>query len=236
MPDSRLCSIPECSKPIKARKLCSAHHTRWLRHGRPSGGGPPRNKSNNICSISDCNNPTLALGFCNAHYKRLKRNGDPLGGRASSSEIKKFITKIIHSNTIDQCIIWPYTKDGYGYGVAKIEGKLQSVHRYVCTAKHGISPTPKHQAAHNCGNGHLGCCNPNHLRWATAKQNYADRFKHGTVCRGENNPRAKLTTNDVLQIRKLKGTRTQAELALRYNVSAPTIGSIYSGKSWSWLV
>lgn len=36
------CSIKGCSKPIVAREWCSAHYTRWKRHGSPLLGGMPR--------------------------------------------------------------------------------------------------------------------------------------------------------------------------------------------------
>lgn len=40
MADSRLCTIPDCGKPIGrgARGLCFAHYKRWRRHGDPLGG------------------------------------------------------------------------------------------------------------------------------------------------------------------------------------------------------
>lgn len=39
MADKRLCSIPNCNKPMLARGWCSAHWTRWQRHGDPLSGG-----------------------------------------------------------------------------------------------------------------------------------------------------------------------------------------------------
>lgn len=38
---SRLCSIPDCGKPAKARGLCEAHYRRLLRHGDPLAGRTP---------------------------------------------------------------------------------------------------------------------------------------------------------------------------------------------------
>lgn len=37
----RLCSIPECDKPVKARGYCRAHYLRWYRHGDPLEGRTP---------------------------------------------------------------------------------------------------------------------------------------------------------------------------------------------------
>ncbi len=34
------CSVTDCDKPHFGRGWCSAHYTRWRRHGDPLGGGP----------------------------------------------------------------------------------------------------------------------------------------------------------------------------------------------------
>lgn len=38
MANSRICSIPDCGKPLKARGWCNAHHRRWMRYGDPNAG------------------------------------------------------------------------------------------------------------------------------------------------------------------------------------------------------
>lgn len=35
----RLCSVPDCNKPAKARGWCGAHWWRWRHHGDPLSGG-----------------------------------------------------------------------------------------------------------------------------------------------------------------------------------------------------
>jgi len=75
------------------------------------------------------------------------------------------------------------------------------VHRLVCEAFHGPAPSPQHQVAHADGNGTNNAAS--NLRWATSKENHADRFRHGTAAQGVRNGRAKLTEADVRQIRQL---------------------------------
>lgn len=41
MANSRLCSIPDCGKPLTARGYCGAHYRRMLKHGDPFGGRTP---------------------------------------------------------------------------------------------------------------------------------------------------------------------------------------------------
>lgn len=40
MADARLCSIPDCRKPVRHCGLCSAHYQRLRRRGDPLAGGP----------------------------------------------------------------------------------------------------------------------------------------------------------------------------------------------------
>jgi len=82
-----------------------------------------------------------------------------------------------------ECLIWPYAKTNKGYGVGygrtKINGRKQIVSRIICEAVRGAPPTPRHEAAHSCGNGHLGCCTKRHLFWKTPEENWEDRRRHG---------------------------------------------------------
>jgi hypothetical protein len=74
----------------------------------------------------------------------------------------------------DECLIYPFKRYVNGYGGTRVDGIETYAHRHMCRKKHGEPPTPEHEAAHKCGNGNLGCINPNHLRWATHAENMAD--------------------------------------------------------------
>jgi len=78
------------------------------------------------------------------------------------------------------CISWPWACDARGAGRVSLNGRSTVVARLICERIHGAPPTSKHHAAHCCGNGHLGCVTPNHIRWATPKENVADAARHGT--------------------------------------------------------
>lgn len=71
----------------------------------------------------------------------------------------------------EECIFWPFSTNQYGYGDITIDGKMWGVHRYICKEIHGDPPSPKHEAAHSCENGHLACINPKHVRWRSRKEN-----------------------------------------------------------------
>lgn len=130
------------------------------------------------CSISGCNNPAIKRGWCNAHYKRWHQHGDPLGGGTFEGDPKRYFDEVVIPYSGDDCLTWPYGKSD-GYGIMVVDGKCCKVHRLACEEVSGSPPSPKHEAAHSCGNGHLGCVNPRHLRWRTHKENMREMVEHG---------------------------------------------------------
>ena len=127
----------------------------------------------------------------------------------------------------DACIFWPFARDSNGQAHLRIEGRDRYGHRIICERFNGKPPSPQHKAAHDCGNGHLGCVNGYHLRWKTQKENSADMFVHGT-CR-----QARLTERDVLAIRTLAGTKSQREIGERFGVTQATISRAINGQRWT---
>lgn len=123
----------------------------------------------------------------------------------------------------DGCLIWPFSRTRDGYGFLGRAGKAHKVHRYICQWVHGAPPTPKHQAAHSCNNGHNGCVNPRHVRWKTPSENHKEATPH---------PRYKLNETQVAEIRKLKGAELVQVTAGRYGVTEATIRKIQNGTNW----
>ena len=133
----------------------------------------------------------------------------------------------------DECIIWPYNRMASGYGTLWLNSKNNVVSRLLCEEQEGISPTPKHQAAHSCGNGTKGCVTKRHVRWATRVENEADKVLHGRSNRGSRHGMSKLTEADVLVIRSLQGNEPIREIAIRFNVGEATIYDIFARRTWS---
>lgn len=131
----------------------------------------------------------------------------------------------------DYCLIWPFCRNPNGYGQFGYLGEPHYAHRYMCELAHGAPPSPDHEAAHSCGNGHGGCCNPKHLSWKTRSENLLDCRQHGTQARSFHGSRGRLTDEQVQQIRDLKGKKTQAEIAGIFGVSEPTVRDIFLGRS-----
>lgn len=130
------------------------------------------------------------------------------------------------------------SKGIWGYTVFKLmlpngTKKVCLAHRLVCEAFHGPPPSTKHQVAHWDGNG-----SNNHytnLRWATSKENHADRRRHGRSGIGENNIKAKLTEQDVRNLRqRFTGEFGEIRrLAREYGVGDTAMSYIRNGKNWS---
>ena len=74
------------------------------------------------------------------------------------------------------------------------------------------------------------------LEWGTRKENMADKVKHGTAQRGERHPLAKLTADQVLQIRAAEYQHgIDAEFARRFGVRPSTIWAARTGSHWRHL-
>ncbi|WP_192248434.1 hypothetical protein [Mesorhizobium caraganae] len=189
-----------------------------------------------ICSIPDCGKSHYGLGYCHAHYQRFKKRGDPLGGGTTAhGEALGYFNEIVLAYDGDECLIWPYAKAIKGYAQVSIGGKTRTIGRLICEREHGPPPSPKHEAAHSCGKGHLACVTKRHVSWKTHLENIRDKYLHGTQYKGSRHNKAKLTDRDIIEIRAHSG-RLHRELAEQYGVSRPTISNIIAGKTWVHLL
>lgn len=133
-----------------------------------------------LCSIPDCGKPIKSRGWCTGHYQRWNKHGNPLGGGTSPGEALRFYREVVLPYDGDECLVWPYATKFDGYGMLWLAGRPHIVSRLVCEDANGPAPTPKHDAAHSCGQGRLGCVAKRHLSWKTRLENVADSIAHGT--------------------------------------------------------
>lgn len=86
---------------------------------------------------------------------------------------------------------------------------------------------------HRCDNP--PCINPDHLELGTNADNMRDMSTRGRSLRGEKNPKAKLTEDDVRTIRRRyaeEGIST-TRLGDEYGISSPMVSYIVLRKNWS---
>ncbi|MCZ0964602.1 hypothetical protein, partial [Paracoccus benzoatiresistens] len=132
-------------------------------------------ESRSMCSVKDCEKPKHARGLCQMHNRRRQMPGTPLVKRLHSET--DFRVKWIDEHARhhgNECLIWPFAAGDRKRGVLTYGGKVMSAPKAMCLAAHGEPPTAKHESAHSCGKGHLGCVHPGHLSWKTRKENRAD--------------------------------------------------------------
>ena len=149
--------------------------------------------------------------------------------RARPGEAVAYLS-VVYGHIGDECLPWPFARTLEGYGKVWVDGEQHLVHRLACTHRNGPQPVGKPIAAHKCGNGHLGCCNPAHTKWATPKENSADIAAHGRRIQGEQQHMSKLTEAAVREIRA--STANDHELAARFGVNRATISYARRGKTW----
>lgn len=144
--------------------------------------------------------------------------------------------KILACGHSTPCWIWGLKKKTESYGQTKLNKKPIPAHRLSWLLHRG--PIPKNLwVLHKCDRRR--CVNPDHLFLGTAQDNMDDMILKGRAIhpRGENSSAARLSTPDVIEIRKLlSDTRLPCHaIAKKFNVSENAIISIYNGKSWSHL-
>lgn len=236
----KACSVDRCNRdahePGSGRGWCAKHYLRWRRNGDPLASKINREQTGKPCKFDGCDKPSGHHGFCQMHYKRWKLNGDPAIASLSADYLKAQKWLADHASYEGEgCLPWPFHVNGNGRGTVTLNGTAMSAPRAMCTLAHGEPPTPEHETAHDCGKGHEGCIHPKHLRWATSAENAADKIEHGTIVRGEDVNTAKLTEEQVLEIRRLEATVPRKELADMFGVTHGTIWEIQTRRSWAWL-
>ena len=127
-----------------------------------------------------------------------------------------------------------YSNGYHAYQLNDDTGKKRyfQTNRIVLEAFVSPPPSSKHQAAH-----WDGCKLKNHytnLRWATSKENHADRRRHGTQSRGETHHTAVLIEDEVRLIRRCvkRKEKTQRALAEEYGVTPTCIYCVVKRISW----
>lgn len=105
-----------------------------------------------------------------------------------------------------------------------------AIHQLVMRAWVGLVP-PGKEVCHN--NGRKPDCRKTNLRYDTRKNNLADMERHGTKMQGEKNPQARMTTEEVIQIRKLaeQGV-SQRQIAVIFRRGFKNISKIVRYQRW----
>jgi predicted XRE-type DNA-binding protein len=220
------------------RGWCRKHYKRWKRNGDPEKTVVTIGGATGTCSVDGCGSAAKVKGMCKAHERRLRIYGDPNGKpswRTPSQEAYQWLVNH-KSYDCDDCLIWPFQRSPNGYGHLRTpDGRRTTASREMCILSQGRPHGEAKYAAHTCGKGHEGCVNPKHLRWASNSENQMDRVGHGTSNRGQAHGIAKISSEQVIEIRKMAETMSQREIARRIGVNPGTVSHIVRKTTWGWL-
>jgi Mor family transcriptional regulator len=134
-------------------------------------------------------------------------------------------------NPVTNCWIWTGSTNIDGYGHLRCQGKMYQAHRVAYFLHH--KTIDSREVCHTCNNP--PCVNWEHLYLDTHIGNMKHMQSEGRRIsfKGEENPRAKLTKQQVLEIRQIyKSGQPYKELADKYDVTPELIGQIVRGDIW----
>lgn len=123
-----------------------------------------------------------------------------------------------------------HAKDWDGYPLLKRNGKMIRMSRYIYEECFG--PIKEGNVIrHKCDNPE--CINPEHLEQGTPRENSLDMVRRNRSTKGERNPAAKLTEEQVREIRKLKSFGVQyKEISAKYGISIKSAVNIVKRRVW----
>ena len=135
-----------------------------------------------------------------------------------------------------QCWLWQASCATQGYGqigqtVAFRKTKNRPTHRVAWELTNGTIPRDL-QVLHKCDV--RKCCNPHHLYLGTHRDNMKDRDNRDRGAKGQRQGSAKLTEDDVREIRLhyAIGKVSYEELGMFYDVGPTAIANIIKGRRW----
>lgn len=164
--EGQTCTIDGCDKPMRARRWCSMHYSRWRTYGDPEHVTRPNRLNGAICELDGCDTPAISKGLCKLHYIRQWRTGTTeLTGKRTTDPEDRFRLDV---DTSGDCHVWTGAKMPSGYGGLRVNGKVVYAHRYAWERVNGPIPAGK-VIDHACHNE--ACVNTDHLRLATPEQN-----------------------------------------------------------------
>lgn len=145
---------------------------------------------------------------------------------------ERFFDKISLDIPASSCWIWQAQKDKDGYGRFHYKGKSQSASRVAYQLFVGSIPSGLF-VLHICDV--RACVKPNHLYLGTQADNIRDRDERAKRrnwnIRGEKHGRAKLTKDQVIEIKK-NNSDSDIVLGSQYGVTRSAIYHIRRGYNW----
>jgi len=135
-----------------------------------------------------------------------------------------------------ECILWKKYIDKKGYGGMRFQGKTRLAHRVAYCLHHAIDIDDIDGICvrHKCDTP--ACVNPLHLELGTHQENMKDMVDRDRSTRGEKSAHAKLTKDQVEEIRRRYVPRSKHAnmfvLADAYGICQAEVSQIVNHKRW----
>lgn len=160
---------------------------------------------------------------------------------SDEGDVRSVARVIVRSNGAEQSVRPRELKkhpDRRGYHLVSLTRDHRPVHRRVhrLVLEAFAGPCPEgYEGLHGDGdmyNNHLS-----NLRWGTRTENVHDSMRHGTLPVGEDAAAAKITEQDVRDIRAAqKAGESMSGLSRRYALALSTIQAIVHRRSWKHVI
>lgn len=208
----KLCSIEGCHRNARARGWCTTHYERWRVHGSTGIPGGPADP---------------------AHLPGERWAAIPgYEGWYEASTLGR-IKRVAHGHATQKGRVLSPAPNKHGYIVVELNkggtAKAHSAHRLVMAAFAGPLPAGQ-QVNHKNTIKHDNRLE--NLEYCTPQENIAHAVANGLVARGEQNPAAVLTADDVRSIRQRYPSESYAALGAEYGVDPSTIHLVVKRHNW----
>ncbi len=189
-----------------------------------------------LCGFSGCERPFVAKGLCGQHWRQQRKGRLLTPIRMPVDLATRFWVKVnkdgpVVRQELGQCWVWTAAKDRHGYGsILMSEPKRgpKLAHRVAWELVHGPLGENE-QVLHRCDNP--PCVRDEHLFKGDPAINAADRHAKGRDAMEGRNPRYKLTSLIVADIRR-RHEEGPTALAREFGVHVGTVADVLSGRSW----
>lgn len=152
---------------------------------------------------------------------------------ATANDKHRFWSKVIKSSLPDGCWLWIGAVQDNGYGRFKFEDKIHLAHRISWLFTYGEWPEPC--CLHKCDV--RNCVSTFHLFEGSYSDNNSDCISKGRgerkACKGEASHLAKVTEEQVREIRQLSVSRTHVSLGLMFGLTPAVISKIVNRVTWT---
>jgi len=174
--------------------------------------------------------------MCSAHYQQWCRLRVVRPLREAVSTRDRFLR---HIDKTDTCWFWTGACDRHGYGRFSLsessefyeEAGMRQVGAHQFSLAMALGRWPQPQTLHHCDV--RNCVRPDHLYEGSLLDNTRDRHARGPTTRGEAYEKARLTVQDVRDMRA--GEKTAEVVATKRGVQVQTARHARDRISWRWL-